>query len=173
MTCVQGLQSLNLSFNILIGRIPANIGVMRSLESIDFSANRLSGQIPQSMSSLTFLSQLNLSNNNLSGKIPSSTQLQSLNASCFIGNKLCGAPLIENCSIIDVKPNVENKRRKDFGRPEVDWFYVGMALGFVVGFWVVWGPLLVNKKWRIMYFQFLDRMGYRLGVFWHKLDKML
>ena len=162
MTCVQGLQSLNLSFNILIGRIPANIGVMRSLESIDFSANRLSGQIPQSMSSLTFLSQLNLSNSNLSGKIPSSTQLQSLNASCFIGNKLCGAPLIENCSIIDVKPNVENKRSKDFGRPEVDWFYVSVALGFVVGFWVVLGPLLLNKQGRIMYFQFLDHLGYKL-----------
>ena len=90
---------------------------MRSLESIDFSVNQLSGQIPQSMSSLTFLSRVNLSNNNLSGKIPSSTQRQSLNASCFIGNKLCGAPLIENCSIIDVKPNVKNKRSKDFGGP--------------------------------------------------------
>ena len=135
---------------------------MRSLESIDFSANRLSGQIPQSMSSLTFLSQLNLSNNNLSGKIPSSTQLQSLNASRFIGKKLCGAPLIENCSLIDVKPNVENKRSKDFGRPEVDWFYVSVALGFVVGFWVVLGPLLLNKQGRIMYFQFLDHLGYKL-----------
>ena len=162
VTCLQGLQSLNLSFNILIGRIPVNIGVMRSLEFIDFSANQLSGQIPQSMSSLTFLSQLNLSNNNLSGKIPSSAQLQSLNATCFIGNKLCGAPLIENCSLIDVKPNVENKRSKDFGRPKVDWFYVSVALGFVVGFWVVLGPLLLNKQGRIMYFQFLDHLGYKL-----------
>ena len=162
VTTLQGLQSLNLSFNILRGRIPDNIGVMGSLESIDFSVNQLSGQIPQSMSSLTFLSQLNLSNNNLIGKIMLSTQLQSLSASCFIGNKLCGAPLIENCFMSDVKPNVENKRSKDFGGPEVDWFYVGMALGFVVGFWVVLGPLLLNKQGRIMYFQFLDHLGYKL-----------
>ncbi|KAK7816646.1 receptor-like protein eix1, partial [Quercus suber] len=134
-TTLQFVKNIDLSKNNLSGKIPkkipANIGVMRSLESIDFSVNQLSGQIPQSMSSLTFLSQLNLSNNNLSGKIPSSTQLQSLNASCFIGNKLCEAPLIENCSIIDVKANVENNRSKDFGGPKVDWFYVSTAFGFV------------------------------------------
>nr|POF21336.1 receptor-like protein 12 [Quercus suber] len=168
VTCLKELQSLNLSFNILTGRIPERIGDLGSVESIDFSSNQLSGQIPQSMSSLTFLSQLNLSNNNLIGRIPSSTQLQSLSASSFSGNKLCGPPLIDNCSIDDVKPNTENKGSS--GGREVDWFYVSMTLGFVVGFWVVWGPLLMNKQWRIMYFQFLDRMGYKLGMFWHKLD---
>ena len=85
----QGLQSLNLSFNILIGRIPENIGDMRSLESINFSVNQHSSQVPKSMSSLTFLSHLNLSNNNLIGRIPSGTQLQSFNESNFFGNKLC------------------------------------------------------------------------------------
>ncbi|KAL4618396.1 hypothetical protein ACB092_06G006800 [Castanea dentata] len=160
---LQGLQSLNLSFNILTGRIPENIGDMRSLESIDFSINQLSGKIPQSMSSLTFLSQLNLSNNKLIGRIPSSTQLQSLNASSFFGNKLCGPPLTDNCTIHFVKPNIENKWGKDFGGQMVDWFFVSMALGFVVGFWVVVGPLLWNKQWRILYFQFLDHLGYKLG----------
>ena len=136
---------------------------MGSLESIDFSVNLLSGQIPQSMSSLTFLSHLNLSNNNLSGKIPLSTQLQSLRASYFIGNKLCGAALIEKCSISDVKPNLEIQRSKDFGGPEADWFYVSMTLGLVVGLWVVLGPLLLNKHWRIVYFEFfLDYLGYKL-----------
>ena len=123
------------------------------------------------MSKLSFLSKLNLSMNNLFGKIPSSTQLQSLSASSFIGNKLCGPPLTDSCTINYANPDTKDKGSS--GGREVDWFYVGMALGFVVGFWVVWGPLLVNKKWRIMYFQFLDRMGYRLGVFWHKLDRML
>ncbi|XP_050246138.1 receptor-like protein EIX2 [Quercus robur] len=160
---LQGLQSLNLSFNILTGRIPKNIGDMRSIESIDFSINQLSGQIPQSMSSLTFLSHLNLSNNNLIGRIPSSTQLQSLSASSFFGNKFCGPPLTDNCTINYVKPNIENKRSKGFGGHMVDWFFVSMALGFVVGFWVVLGPLLWNKQWRILYFQFLDHLGYKLS----------
>ncbi|KAK4569234.1 hypothetical protein RGQ29_004579 [Quercus rubra] len=159
---LNGLQSLNLSFNILTGRIPENIGDMGSVESIDFSSNQLFGQIPQSMSNLTFLSQLNLSNNNLIGKIPSSTQLQSLDASSFFGNKLCGPPLIDNCTIKDVQPNTEKKECKAFSGVDVDWFYVGMAHGFVVGFWVVLSPLLLNKQWRFLYFQFLDHLGYKL-----------
>ncbi|XP_030929682.1 receptor-like protein EIX2 [Quercus lobata] len=171
VTSLQGLQSMNLSFNNLTGRIPENLGAMGSLESLDFSENKLSGRIPPSMSNLSFLSKLNLSMNNLSGRIPSSTQLQSLSASSFIGNKLCGPPLSDNCTINYAKPDTKDKGSS--GGREVDWFYVGMALGFVVGFWVVWGPLLMNKKWRIMYFQFLDRMGYRFWVFWHKLDRML
>ncbi|KAM3734257.1 hypothetical protein ACB098_10G001700 [Castanea mollissima] len=160
---LQGLQSLNLSSNILTGMIPENIGDMGSLESIDFSINQLCGQIPQSMSSLTFLSHLNLSNNNLIGRIPSSTQLQSLSASSFFGNKLCGPPLTDSCTINYVKPNIQNKRSKDFGGLKVDWFFVSMALGFVAGFWLVLGPLLWNKQWRILYFQFLDHLGYKLS----------
>nr|XP_023886896.1 receptor-like protein EIX2 [Quercus suber]XP_023886897.1 receptor-like protein EIX2 [Quercus suber] len=162
VTSLQELQSLNLSCNLLIGSIPENIGTMGSLESIDFSLNQLSGQIPSSMSNLTFLNHLNLSNNNLTGKIPLSTQLQSLNPSSFVGNKLCGPPLTVNCTTNGVKPNNENIRSKATGGLEVDWFYVSMALGFVVGFWSVCGTLLLNKQWRIMYFQFLDHMGYKL-----------
>ncbi|KAK4569235.1 hypothetical protein RGQ29_004580 [Quercus rubra] len=126
---LKGLQSLDLSFNILTGRIPENIGDMGSVESIDFSSNQLSGQIPQSMSSLTFLSRLNLSNNNLIGKIPSSTQLQSLDASNFFGNKLCGPPLIDNCTIKNVQPNTEKKECKAFSGVDVDWFYLTAELG--------------------------------------------
>ncbi|XP_065628255.1 receptor-like protein EIX2 isoform X3 [Quercus suber] len=162
VTSLQELQSLNLSCNLLIGSIPENIGTMGSLESIDFSLNQLSGQIPSSMSNLTFLNHLNLSNNNLTGKIPLSTQLQSLNPSSFVGNKLCGPPLTVNCTTNGVKPNNENIRSKAIGGLEVDWFYVSMALSFVVGFWSVCGTLLLNKQWRIMYFQFLDHMGYKL-----------
>ncbi|KAM3683823.1 hypothetical protein ACJW31_12G177900 [Castanea mollissima] len=159
VTSLQGLHYLNLSYNLLIGSIPENIGAMGSLESIDFSLNQLSGQVPSSMSSLTFLNHLNLSNNNLTGKIPLSTQLQSLDPSGFIGNKLCGPPLTNSCTTNGVKPNI---RSKDTSGLEVDWFYVSMSLGLVVGFWGVCGPLLLNKQWRMMYFQFLDHIGYKL-----------
>ena len=162
VTTLQGLQSLNLSHNLLIGSILENIGIMGSLESIDFSVNQLSGQIPSSMSSLTFLNHLNLSNNNLTGKIPFGTQLQSFNVSNYIGNKLCGPPLPNNCTTSGAKPNIDNIGCQDTSRLVVDWFYVSIALGFVVGFWSVCGPLLLNKKWRIMYFQFLDHTGYKL-----------
>ena len=166
----QGLQSLNLSFNILIGRIPENIGDMRSLESINFSVNQHSSQVPKSTLSLTFLSHLNLSNNNLIGRIPSGTQLQSFNESNFFGNKLCWPPLTDNCTIKDVKPIFENKWSKHFHPLKLDWFYVRMALGFLVGFWVVLGPLLLYKQWIFMYFQFLNHLGYKLWsvvAHWH------
>ncbi|KAL4597290.1 hypothetical protein ACB092_12G223000 [Castanea dentata] len=159
VTSLPGLYYLNLSYNLLIGSIPENIGAMGSLESIDFSLNQLSGQVPSSMSSLTFLNHLNLSNNNLTGKIPLSTQLQSLDPSSFTGNKLCGLPLTNSCTTNGVKPNI---RSKDTSGLEVDWFYVSMSLGLVVGFWGVCGPLLLNKQWRMMYFQFLDHIGYKL-----------
>ncbi|KAK7851284.1 receptor-like protein eix2 [Quercus suber] len=93
------------------------------------------------MSNLTYLSWLNLSNNNLTGRIPSSTQLQSLDASSFFGNKLCGPPLTDNCNIKDVQPNTERKESKVFSGLNVDWFYVSMTLGFVVGVGLFWIPL--------------------------------
>ena len=31
---------------------------------------------------------------------------------------------------------------------EMQWFYLGMAAGFAVGFWVVCGTLIMKKSWR-------------------------
>ena len=162
VTKLSRLQFLNLSSNCLMGRISWRIGSMTMLESIDLSTNQLFGEIPPSMSSLTFLSQLNLSYNNLTGSIPTSTQLQSLNESCFAGNKLCGPPLIENCSTNGViPPDAGNRQDKGDDGPRVEWFYVTMGLGFVVGFWGTFGPILFIKSCRFSYFQFLDRMWFK------------
>ncbi|KAJ7950782.1 Leucine-rich repeat receptor protein kinase [Quillaja saponaria] len=90
-TNFSALVALNLSQNCLNGTIPPKIGKLKELMSLDLSRNYLSGDIPSSMADLTFLNHLDLSYNNFSGKIPSSTQLQSFNASKFIGNPLlCG-----------------------------------------------------------------------------------
>nr|XP_048317793.1 receptor-like protein EIX2 [Ziziphus jujuba var. spinosa] len=154
ITNLSNLLSLNLSNNLLDGEIPVKIGNMRELESIDFSKNKLSGEIPQSMSSLNFLSYLNLSYNNLSGKIPTGTQLQSFNSSSFVGNKLCGPPLTPNCSTNGEVTVVEKNRKED--DHEMSWFYIGMAVGFIVGFWGFCGSLIFNRTWRHSYFRFLD-----------------
>ncbi|KAL7253673.1 hypothetical protein ACSBR1_008090 [Camellia fascicularis] len=136
LTRLVGLHSLNLSRNHFTRKIPENIGDMEQLESLDFSLNKLCGEIPLSMSSLTFLSHLNLSYNNLIGQIPSSTQLQSIEISSFVGNKLCGPPL-SNCDTNKVIPKVGHGGNEEGeGFPEV-WFYAISALGFVVGFWIV------------------------------------
>ncbi|RWR91753.1 putative inactive leucine-rich repeat receptor-like protein kinase [Cinnamomum micranthum f. kanehirae] len=168
LTSLHGLQSLNLSGNHLEGKIPENIGDLQQLESLDLSQNHLSGTIPSSISALTFLSSLNLANNNLSGRIPSGSQLQTFNdPSIYAGNyDLCGLPL--------PKPCVGEAPHTFFGEDEQDgtehlWFYVGVAPGFVVGFWVVCGILIFNKPWRIAYYRFFDRLNERLDGFYVKL----
>ncbi|CAL5400670.1 unnamed protein product [Camellia sinensis] len=161
LTSLQGLHFLNLSGNHITGVIPKKIGNMGLLESLDLSRNQLYGEIPPSMSGLNFLSHLNLSYNNLFGKIPSSAQLQSFHASSFTGNKLCGPPLTKNCSDNGKTPE-GNEGDSEGARSEVDWFYVFMALGFAVGFWGVFAPILFVKSWRYAYFRFLDNVWTRL-----------
>ncbi|XP_075665071.1 receptor-like protein EIX2 [Castanea sativa] len=134
---------------------------MKKLESIDLSQNHLSGEILLSLSSLTFLSHLNLSYNNLSynnlsGKIPLGTQLQTFDALGYIGNpQLCGNSLPRNCTIGE-----ESQTRTPIGKTEEDSnnsnFYIGMVVGFAVGFWAVCGVLFFNKTWRHAYFKFFD-----------------
>ncbi|KAK4339214.1 hypothetical protein RND71_040676 [Anisodus tanguticus] len=156
LTRLAGLRSFNISKNNLSGRIPNEIGDMKVLESIDLSENQLYGQIPQSFSSLSTLSFLNLSDNNLSGMIPLSTQLQSFDPTSFQGNKLCGLPLLVNCSSGGKVPNVEYEEDES-DKDEVDWFYISMAIGFALSFWSVCGSLLFKRSWRRAYFRFLDR----------------
>ncbi|XP_059281004.1 receptor-like protein EIX2 [Lycium ferocissimum] len=156
LTRLAGLRSFNISKNNLTGRIPNNIGDMKVLESIDLSENQLYGQIPQSFSSLFTLSYLNLCDNNLSGMIPLSTQLQSFDPTSFQGNKLCGLPLLVNCSSGVKVPNVEYEEDES-DKDEVDRFYVSMAIGFSLSFWGVCGSLLFKRSWRHAYFRFLDR----------------
>eukprot|EP00261_Vitis_vinifera_P034072 XP_019075315.1 PREDICTED: probable LRR receptor-like serine/threonine-protein kinase IRK isoform X2 [Vitis vinifera] len=158
ISSLSGLESLNLSCNNLMGSIPEKMGSMKALESLDLSRNHLSGEIPQSMKNLSFLSHLNLSYNNFSGRIPSSTQLQSFDEISYIGNaELCGVPLTKNCTEDEDFQGIDVIDENEEGS-EIPWFYIGMGLGFIVGFWGVCGALLFKKAWRHAYFQFLYRV---------------
>ncbi|XP_022922493.1 LRR receptor-like serine/threonine-protein kinase FLS2 isoform X1 [Cucurbita moschata] len=154
ITNLFALRSLNLSINHLRGTIPDRIGGMKDLESLDLSRNQLWGRIPPSMSELSFLSYLNLSYNNLSGPIPTGTQLQRFTPFSFIGNELCGDPLNKSCGMEGVTPKFGNENGKESeGGSIIDgWFYLSMGIGFVFGFWGIWGPLLLSKAWRVKYF---------------------
>ncbi|GAU42681.1 hypothetical protein TSUD_131090 [Trifolium subterraneum] len=159
------LQTLNLSRNNLIGTIPKIIGGMKNLESLDLSNNKLCGEIPQSMSLLNFLEYLNISYNNFNGKIPTGTQLQSFNASSYIGNpKLCGAPL-ENCNIKEQNPKTPTTSMKNEDGDSIrESLYLGMGVGFAAGFWGICGSLFLIRKWRHAYFRFVDGVGDKLNV---------
>ncbi|KAG4123098.1 hypothetical protein ERO13_D11G299800v2 [Gossypium hirsutum] len=161
-----GLLSLNFSGNLLTGNIPDSIGKMELMESLDLSMNRLNGEIPPSFSNLNFLNHFNESYNNLTGQIPTSTQLQSFENLSYVGNHLCGLPLTKNCTskgnpIVDVANNGRSREGS-----KVNWLYVSIVLGFVMGFWVVVAPLFFIRSWRHAYYRKLDHVGRKLYVSW-------
>ncbi|EXB29183.1 Receptor-like protein 12 [Morus notabilis] len=163
LTSLQGLISLNLSGNHLRGNIPNEIGNMGSIISLDISRNLLSGKIPQSMANLNFLSNFNVSFNNLSGEIPLSTQLQSFNASSFIGNQLCGLPLPNKCRA-DHNTSVEDTEDEEGDKDEEEyWFRLGVAVGFSVGFLGVISPLVFYRFYRRAYYWFFQE------YLWYKI----
>ncbi|GJT20961.1 leucine-rich repeat protein [Tanacetum coccineum] len=167
LTALTALQALNLSRNQLTGRIPVDIGDMKSLETFDLSVNKLCGKLPMSLSTLHFLSNFNVSCNSLTGSIPSSTQLQSLNESCFVGNKLCGDPLTVSCTSVEVTDTKDHE--EDDGSDGADWaLIISIVLGFVVGFWVIVVPLIVSRSWRIAYFRFMIELKYMVYDVMHK-----
>nr|GLL43385.1 LRR receptor-like serine/threonine-protein kinase GSO2 [Ipomoea trifida] len=178
------LRILDISNNNLIGVIPKCLKNLTAMinDEVESSvrvfergySSSLSGSfgertIPSSFSDLSSLAVLDLSYNNLSGKIPSGTQLQGFNASCYIGNNLCGPPVSKSCSSIDDGKIPKNENKRDDGC-EVDWFYVSMVIGFAVGFGCIYGSLLLVKSWRIAYFQFLDRKLKSFLVWAHALS---
>ncbi|KAJ4832473.1 hypothetical protein Tsubulata_000012, partial [Turnera subulata] len=132
MTRLSGLVALNLSGNNLMGAIPKMIGQLRQLQALDLSGNKLSGTIPASMADLSFLSYLNLSYNQLSGEIPPGTQLQSLDASAFVGNfALCGLPLSQDCPHAATPPTKDDRKDMEENPDEFkNSFYPGIGTGF-------------------------------------------
>ncbi|GKV51217.1 hypothetical protein SLEP1_g57886 [Rubroshorea leprosula] len=154
------LVQLNLSRNRLTGCIPSNIGQMSQLESLDLSWNQLSGQLPWSLSQLYFLGVLNLSYNNFSGRIPSGTQIQTFDASSFVGNPaLCGLPLTPTC------PEDEKSESKTKNRDIAEfwkWFEAGMELGAAIGFVGVLAVKL-DHSWKHLCFLLFNNVKHSLG----------
>ncbi|XP_065015452.1 receptor-like protein EIX2 [Musa acuminata AAA Group] len=169
ITDLVGLQSLNLSGNSLKGSIPRKIGNLQQLESLDLSKNLLDGEIPSSISALNYLSYLNLSYNKLSGRIPVGNQMQTLtDPTIYAGNPdLCGTPLTKKCTGDEVPGSDEpvlDTRNSD--ESETLWCFIGMMIGFVVGFWTFWGILSLKKAWRISYFRLVDKISFSGLYYW-------
>ncbi|XP_022728553.1 leucine-rich repeat receptor-like kinase protein FLORAL ORGAN NUMBER1 [Durio zibethinus] len=145
---------------------------MEVLETLDLSMNRFHGEIPSSFSNLNFLNHFNLSYNNLTGQIPLSTQLQSFDKFSYIGNHLCGPPVTKTCSRNGETPDVTNGGSSGGKkRSKLNWLYVSIVLGFVIGFWGVVAPLFFIRSWRFAYYQKLEQIGDKLYVFWATIVK--
>ncbi|XP_058749876.1 receptor-like protein EIX1 [Vicia villosa] len=163
---LKDLVSLNLSSNNLTGEITSKIGKLTSLEFLDLSRNNFYGLIPSSLTQIDRLTMLDLLDNNLSGRIPISTQLQSFDASSYEGNvDLCGKPLDKKCpgdkEIAPQKPEIyEESEPEDKKR-----IYLSVGLGFITGFWGLWGSLFLIRIWRHKYVLFLNNIVDTMYVF--------
>ena len=113
-----------------------------------------------------------MSNNNLSRKIPIGSQLYTFNAFAYEGNpNLYGFPLPKKCLREDTTQNPTMNTGSDHAgiQEEEDGFvtlgfYVSVTLGFVVGFWGVFGTMVLNRSWRFSYFKFLNNFKDKLYV---------
>ena len=153
------LVSFSLSRNNFTGKIPSNIGKLASLDSLDLSRNMLLGSIPSSLSQIDQIGVLDLSHNQLSGEIPKSTQLQSFIPSSYEDNlDLCGPPLVKYC--VEGKPphdpKVEVQDDEDLLLNR--GFYISLTFGFIIGFWGVFGSIIIRRFWRHAYFKFMNNL---------------
>ncbi|KAK8956600.1 Receptor-like protein kinase HSL1 [Platanthera zijinensis] len=99
------LTDLELSGNLLIGRIPASIGRMENLRLLELYYNQLEGEIPEELGNLTKLSDIDLSVNQLSGGIPASLcQVPVLKVLQLYSNRLTGAipPVLGNSTTLTI-----------------------------------------------------------------------
>ncbi|XP_028803481.1 receptor-like protein EIX2 [Neltuma alba] len=147
------ITSIDFSNNELSGEIPTELTGLKRLHFLNLSNNHFIGQIPQNIGNMESLETMDFSRNHLTG-----TQIQSFEASSFVGNyDLYGPPLNNSCS-----SNSSSNKEEVHHVKGINWFFVSMAFGFIVGFWAVVGPLLYSSSWRYAYFQFIDRMWYKL-----------
>ncbi|XP_050382666.1 receptor-like protein EIX2 [Argentina anserina] len=174
LTTLVKLWTLNLSMNHLTGKIPSKMGNMELIETLDLSINNLSGTIPPSMVSLTFLAHLNLSYNNLSGEIPTANQFKTLvDPSIYEGNDaLCGYPLPTSCQG-DETPQLPSEDGEEEDDSNKLGLIISVVLGFITGFWGVFGTLVIKKSWRNAYFQFVYKIKYAILDFSSSMGKGL
>ncbi|TYG47688.1 hypothetical protein ES288_D11G360400v1 [Gossypium darwinii] len=145
--------SMDLSANSLTGEIPKEIGSLVGLLSLNFSGNLLTGNIPDSIGNMELMESLDLSMNRLNGEIPPS--FSNLN---FLNH-------FNNCSSKGIPIDVANNGSSREGS-KVNWLYVSIVLGFVMGFWGVVAPLFFIRSWRHAYYRKLDHVGRKLYVSW-------
>lgn len=66
------LESIDLSFNLLKGELPASLGMLKNLQELKLRNNSFWGSIPNSIGNLSSLRTLDLAFNHMNGSIPES-----------------------------------------------------------------------------------------------------
>ncbi|KFK30519.1 brassinosteroid receptor [Arabis alpina] len=136
---------LNLGHNFISGSIPDELGDLRGLNILDLSSNKLEGRIPQAMSTLTMLTEIDLSNNLLSGPIPQMGQFETFPPVKFFNNSgLCGYPL-PRCDAANADGDAH--RSRSHGRRPAS-LAGSVAMGLLFSFVCIFGLILVGREMR-------------------------
>ncbi|XP_078149677.1 receptor-like protein 6 [Carex rostrata] len=158
---LKSLQVLNLSHNALTGPIPVEFANLEQLESLDLSSNQLSGHIPQELTSLTFLASLNLSYNNLVGEIPQANQFSTFSNASYMSNLgLCGSPLTTQCAAPHSNQGF-NKSLPSMSSTDIIELSSSIGLGLGVGFASVIWSMISWEKGRKRFNFIIDRFYFR------------
>ncbi|CAK9156039.1 unnamed protein product [Ilex paraguariensis] len=122
LSSLTNLVRLNLAHNNFSGSIPPSLNNLTRLATLYLENNHLTGSIPDLNSSS--LVQLNVSDNQLAGTIPS--RFSGMPASSFLGNALCGGPLL-SC----------NGTGKGKGKKLSGGAIAGIVIGSLIGLFLI------------------------------------
>ncbi|XP_020082411.1 LRR receptor-like serine/threonine-protein kinase GSO1 [Ananas comosus] len=118
--------------------------LLSQMTILDLSRNSLSGRIPDELTNLLGLLVFDLSSNDVMGQVPSK-----------IGNEgEAEGPTIGQSS--QTPTNVSENA--DENRKEILLLCLITIAGFAVGFWAITGVLLVDKRFRIWWFRYVDSL---------------
>ncbi|OIW20372.1 hypothetical protein TanjilG_09532 [Lupinus angustifolius] len=134
------LTILNLGHNNISGSIPEELGKVKDLNILDLSYNRLEGEIPSTMAGLSLLTEIDFSNNYLSGSIPESGQFDTFPAAKFMNNSdLCGVPL--NKCVSGIGPSASAQHQNSHRRQAS---LVGsVAMGLIFSLFCIFGLIII------------------------------
>ncbi|KAF3338228.1 inactive receptor kinase [Carex littledalei] len=126
---LSGLTKLDLGNNLLSGPIAPEFAKLTSLDLLYLQLNMLEGELPDL--NLTNLTAFNVSVNKLSG--PISPSLSRFDATSFLGNSLCGKPLLPCVGLTPVEPPKPPIPSPEANAPQVSVIKHGLSGGAIAG----------------------------------------